>query len=325
MQSAATQPADMVAHLGLKPDDGDLFVGKRVGFPIGLKFIGTTDSLLLLFQVRLVSAPEENDLNRIRYSPEVSKLIDEKKLEIDFDNRIVWLSFPNAAELIASNEIPRLLDSVLASFSSAGLLRKPDLCHYCQREKVQFPSSIDGKVVQICGSCFRERTADQEQDRASATAGALPIALLTPASAAVGALGWALFWTGYDLLFDLLNTQVIIIPRILEFVALICVAAATGGPVGFVIKRIRRRGRNLSATFAVLWTLLAAAAGEVFYVAWAVFREVKVFSLSASLEILPRLELELGGFHLAIRIVALACAVAIAVELAKPPKPKLIV
>jgi hypothetical protein len=132
-----------------------------------------------------------------------------------------------------------------------------------------------------------------------------------------------LFWTGYDLLFDLLNTQVIIIPRILEFVALICVAAATGGPIGFVIKRIRRRGKNLSATFAVLWTLVAVAAGEVLYVAWAVYREVKVFSVSASWQILPRLELELGGFHLAIRIVAMVCAVAIAVELAKPPKTKL--
>jgi len=323
MQSAATQPADMIAHLGLKPDDGDLFIGKRAGFPIGLKFIGSADSLLLLFQVRLVSAPAENDLNRIRYSPDVSNLIGEKKIDIDFDSRIVWLSFPSAAELIASNEIPRLLDNVLASFASAELPRKPDLCHYCQREKVQFPSSIDGKVVQICGSCFRERAAVQEQDRASATAGALPLALLTPASAAVGAFGWGLFWTGYDLLFDLLNTQVIIIPRILELVALLCVAAATGGPVGFVIKRIRRRGKNLSATFAILWTLVAVVAGEVFYVAWAVFREVKVFSLSASLEILPRLELELGAFHLAIRIVALVCAVAIAVELAKPPKSKL--
>ena len=323
MQSTTIEPSDLVANLGLRSGDGDLFVGKRTGFPIGLKFLGSVDSLLLLFQIRLITAPSENDLSHIRYIPEVSELIEEKKLEIEFDNRIAWVSFPNAAELVASKAVPRLLDAILASFSAAGLPKKPDLCHYCQREKVDFPCSIDGKVVQICGSCFRERAEAPESRPANASAGALPIAVLTPAAALLGAAGWALFWTGHDKVFDLLNTNTIVVPRILEVVALICVAAVSGGPVGFVIRRVRRRGKNLSATFAVLWTLAAVVAGEVLYIAWAIYREFHVFSLSAAWQILPRLELEVGAFHLAIRILAVVCAVAFAVELSKPPKPKL--
>src|SRR5262249_12690772 len=149
-----------------------------------------------------------------------------------------------------------------------------------------------------------ERSEAAEQQTPGVVQGALSITVLAPIAVVCAALGWAFFWMGYDLFFDWLGTGVIWVPRLLEVVALICVAGLTGGPVGYLIKQVRRRGRHLSAAFAVVCTLAGVVAGETAYVAWLIYRESKVISLQAAWDILPQLWAEMGTFLILIKLLA---------------------
>jgi len=216
-----------------------------------------------------------------------------------------------------------LLNDVLGAFEKAGLNADTNLCHYCRRNPVEAVICYEGKVAQICDTCLRERMAASANRHVDATAGGGPILILSPVAALIGGVCWALVWIGYDLLFDLLKTDVLHVPRLAEIAALLCVGAMVGGPVGLVIKRVPRRARNLSVTIATICSIAAVAFGEVIYVAWLIYREFKIISISGAWQVLPRLEWEMGGFHMAIKLLAACVSVAIAVVLAKPPKPKL--
>jgi len=320
---ATTNTSRIAELLGLTKRDGDLFFAKICGFPVGLKIIDPLGLPLALFQIRHLLPVNAKEEQSVRYQPEVSSLINEKKVAVEFEDKLAWVTFNDCRELLLNDKIRPLLESVLNSFAIAGFARNPDLCHYCQKERVQELTSFDGKIAQICSTCFDARAGTPENQPAKPGQGVIPIAVLAPLAALVGAVGWALFWVGYDLVFDLLNTKVLVVPRLVELAALVCVAGATGGPIGFVIRRIRKRGKSLSLSFAVVSTLLAAVLGEIVYVTWLIFREFKVVDLSVAWKILPRLESESGGFHLFVKLAAVVCAVVLAAEIAKPPKPKL--
>ena len=309
--------------LGLTKRDDDLFYGKLCGIPIGLKVIDSLGSPLALFQIRHPLPANAREEQAVRYQPELSSLITAKKVEVEFEDKLIWVNFNDCRELLLDGKIRSLLESVLNSFSVAGITRNSDLCHYCQKESVRELTCFDGKVAQICATCFHARASTPENQPAKMGQGALPIAVLAPLVAFVATLGWALFWVGYDFVFELLRTKVLVVPRLLELAVLVCVAAVTGGPIGFMIRRIRKRGKSLALSFAVSTTLLAVVLGEIVYVTWLIFREFKVVDFAAAWKILPRLESEAGGFHLVIRLVAGVCAVVLAAEMAKPPKPKL--
>lgn len=313
----------LTESLGLQPGGDDMFVGRLRGFPVGLKVIGSGGSELLLFQVRHLCSSEAKEVSRIQYPDEVAQLVAEKQVEIEFENKVAWVTFVDAGERLDDDSVGRLIESVLNSFVEAGVSGNSEVCHYCQRNKVASLTCHEGKVSQICPTCLSERLDAPANRTAEATEGAVPVFVLAPLAGLAGAVGWAACWIGYELLFELLHTNVIIVPHLLEAVLLVCVAGATGGPVGFVIKRIRRRGQHLSIGFAVLATLGAVVTGEVMFISWLIYREYKVFSPRVAWEILPQLEMQMGGFHLGMKVVAALVAVVLAAEMAKPKKPRL--
>ncbi len=309
--------------LGLTQVEGDVFYGKRGGFTVGFKVINPLENPLLLFQVRYPLMADSSEVNSIRYEPSVEELRNEKKLEVEFDDRLAWVTFVDGAKHLLEDSVGKLLDSILNSFTTAGLGRNGSLCHYCQREQVQEPSCIDGKVALICPACLSERVNAPENRPAEAVEGALPIGLLAPLAAAVGVAGWAGFWIVLQLILESFSSDKIYVPRIVEVGILVAVGFLTGGPVGFVIKRVQRRGRHLSLAFSAVCSIAAVIIGEVVFVAWLIYREYKVFSPSAAWELLPDVEMAFGAFHLLVRLLAACVAVGVAVTMAKPSKPNL--
>lgn len=309
--------------LGLTRVEGDVFFGKRSGFAVGFKVINPLENPLLLFQVRYPLMADSPEVNSIRYEPSVEELRKDKKLEVDFDDRLAWVTFVDGAKHLLEDSVGKLLDSILNSFTTAGLGRNGSLCHYCQREQVQEPSCIDGKVALICPACLGERVNAPENRPADAVEGALPIGLLAPLAAALGVAGWAGFWIVLQLILESFSSDKIYVPRIVEVGILVAVGFLTGGPVGFVIKRVQRRGRHLSLAFSAVCSIAAVIIGEVVFIAWLIYREYKVFSPSAAWELLPDVEMAFGAFHLLIRLLAACVAVGVAVTMAKPSKPNL--
>src|SRR5579872_7170973 len=103
----------LVCALGLQPCNAELFIGKVRGFPVGLKFIGVDDSMVLLFQIRYPMDAESNTVSKLAYGTEVNRLISDKGLEISVENRVAWVSFFEGGKHITSNSVPRILNQVI--------------------------------------------------------------------------------------------------------------------------------------------------------------------------------------------------------------------
>jgi hypothetical protein len=317
MNELTDQYGRLVNGLGLQPAEDELFIGKLRGFPIALKFIRGESSALLLFQIRHPLPAEARGLSDLCYGDELDRLITEKKVEISMEDRLAWLTLVDGAGHLADGSVLRLLNAVLTAFEKAGLGRNPELCHYCQTEHVATLTCENGRVAQICPACLRQRTQP-----IVAGAGALPMLALCPVAALVGAVGWAAIWIAYDLLFELRKTNVLHIPRIVAAVVMVIVGGLVGGPVGWVMKRIPQKGKQLYAMVPALLAIFAVVAGEVLYVTWLVYREMHVIWLGLSLKLLTRLWIGSDGFFLIMKLLAAGAGVFTAVTIARPAKPK---
>jgi hypothetical protein len=315
--------AALVKELALSPVEDGLLVGKLRGFPVGLKFIESAGSMVLLFHIRHPSLVNAQATGSVQFGEEIARLMEQKKITIEFEDKLIWLTFVDGDDYLEHGRAKALLDQILSVLEKAGFATQPDVCHYCNRNKVESLTWSGGKVSQICPVCLAERSGSPANRPADATEGAGSMLILGSVGAIIGAICWMLVWIGYDLLFDLLKTSVIYIPRIVEGIVLVCIAGAVGGPVGYIIGRVPRRGKKLAVTSAVVCTIAAVVIGEVLYVAWLIYREFKVFSFSAAWSILPRLELESGGFHLVIKGIAAIVSVVLAAEIAKPRRAQL--
>jgi hypothetical protein len=309
--------------LDLQPGADGLFVGKIRGFPVGLKFIDPPGGLLLLFQVRHWLMAEAPQLKTMAYDTEIKTLLAEKTLDIEFDDRIAWLSFSVGAERVESATVLRVLSSIMEAFESAGLIGDPDLCHYCQKEKVNSISSSDGKVAQICPTCLDERLGKRDREAAAPAAEAVPILLMSPAAAFIGAMLWAAIWAGHTVLFEHAGSGIVFIPRLVMVGVMVCVGFLVGGPVGWIIRQNRRRGHAASVSGAILFGSLAVIAGEILYLAWLIHHLFGVYSLSAALQAVPIYYGENDPIFLAEKALTAFISVAIAYVIAKPEAPRL--
>jgi len=323
LQTTTNNYSSFAQALDLQPGTDGLFVGKLRGFPVGLKFIDPPGGLLLLFQIRHWLQADAPQLKSVVYDSEITGMLADKKLEIEFDERIAWLTFAVQEDQLESSEVLRVLNSVLKSLETSQFIGDPDLCHYCQKQRVDTISSAEGKVAQICPACLDERLTKRQKEAASPARDAVPIFLMSPGAAIVGALLWAAFWIGHTILFEHLNSDRIIVPRIVMVGIMVVVGFLVGGPVGWIIRQNRRRGKAASASAAILFGSLAVVAGEICYVAWLVYHEFGLFSLSAALQIMPKFYVENDPLFLAEKALTGFVCVAVAYAIAKPTEPKL--
>jgi hypothetical protein len=307
--------------LGLMPDDDGLFVGKVQGFPIGLKIIDEGESPVLLFQIRHWLTKGAPELKALNYDVCLGALLRSKAVEIELEDRFAWFTINNLQACFHLATIPDLVASVLTSFKNAGLIGDESVCHYCHKERVETLTVDGGKVAQICSSCLAERNAKAQKETPQSVAESIPIALMSPGGALVGAVLWAACWAFHDAVFDYLNVKVI--PNLVVVVIAVVIGLMVGGPTGWLIKQNRRRGRVVSTIASILFGSLAVVAGEVFYITWLIFREFNVISLSAAVRVIPDFYGGAGAFFVAMRIVAAVTAVICAYEISQPKKATL--
>lgn len=323
MENSTNNCVGFAQALGLTPESDGLFVGKRQGFPIGLKFIDPQGAVLFLFQIRHWLVEGAPQIKLLTYEEEVAKLLAEKKIQIEFDERIAWLTLVDVGQCVEANVVTRLLDSVLRTFAQAGFIGDPELCHYCQKEKVATLSMSQNKVAQICTTCLDERLKKKERATAAPTGEAIPILLMSPFGAVLGALLWMGYWIAYSLIMESFKSDTIILPRLVWAMIILFAGILTGAPVGWIIKLNRRRGAATSATAAILFGSLAVIFGEIFYLAWLIWRWYGVFSISAAAKVLPEYYRENDLFFLLMKFMAALICVVLAYEMTKPEEAKL--
>jgi hypothetical protein len=316
--------SEFARSIGLARREGDLFYGKRLGFAVGFKVINPHESPLLLFQVRYPHKAESPEVKAVRLGEAVERMRAAKTLELDFDDKLAWITLVDGGTCLLEGSVPTLVDGVLESFRAAGLVRDALVCFYCQRSVVDEPPCINDQVAVICPACLAERLEAPENRPAEVGEGLIPMGIFAPLAAGAGAAGWAGFWICYFLVLErLAEGGTLYIPHVVDAAAMGLVAFLTGGPVGFVIRAVRRRGRKVSAAMSLICSAGAVVMGEIAFITWFIYREIQVVSVQAAWELLPQLELALGGFHLMLKLVGACIAVAIAVSLARPAKAKI--
>jgi len=312
----------LVHELQLTPDNENIFVGRFHDFPLGLKIVDPQGSGLLLFHVRHPFLADAKELENIAYAAEITRLVEEKQLEISHEDRITWITFLEGASHWADQSVCPTLEKILASFSAAGLATPASVCHYCRQNATEMLRAHRGKAVQICPVCLEQRTAVPQSQFVDASEGVVPLLCFGPLAALLGATAWALVWIGYDKLFEWFKTDTLHIPRLLVIVAITGLGALVGGPVGLVLKRVTRRGRSLSIIVAAVCAVAGVLFGELLYVTWLVHRETQVLNLMLSARILPSLWAETNGFHLLMKLLAGGAGVWVAVAMARPASTK---
>ena len=150
MATLSGDRAALVNDLAISPAQGDLFVGKLRGFPVGLKFVESDGSLLLLFQVRHPLLVGANETASVQFGEEIARLIEEQKIAIEFEDKLIWVTFVDGGDYLENGTAKGLLEQILSALERAGLAAQPDICHYCGRNKVDSLTCSDGKVAQIC-------------------------------------------------------------------------------------------------------------------------------------------------------------------------------
>lgn len=323
MENTADNCLEFATALGLKPDADGLFVGKVGGFPVGLKFIDPAGACLFLFQIRHWLTQDAPQIKSLIYDSSTSQLLADKKIEIEFDDRLAWLTILDAERCLADRTISELLESVLNSFQSAGLVGDPELCHYCQKEKVSTLSVSEGKVGQICSTCLGERVKKKERETATPTGDAVPILLMSPFAAVVGALLWAGCWYGYGRFLDSFQSDTVVMSYYLIALIVAFIGVIVGAPVGWIIKQNRRRGSISSASAAILFGTLAVVFGEIIYLACLIWNWYGVFSISVAVKVLPDYYRGSAGFSMGMKLFAGIVSVALAYEMSKPTQSKL--
>jgi hypothetical protein len=315
--------SEFARSIGLVRRDGDLFYGKRLGFAVGFKVINPFESALLLFHVRYRQKAESPEVKAVCLGEAAEQMRAAKTLELDFDDRLAWITLVDGSTCLLEGSVPGLVDGILESFRAAGLGRDALVCFYCERSPVDEPPCINDQVAVICPACLTERLEAPENRPAEVGEGLVPMGLFGPLAASAGAAGWAGFWICYFLVLEhLAEGGRLYIPHIVAAGAMALVALLTGGPVGLVIRAVRRRGRRVSVALSLICSAGAVVMGEVAFMAWFIYREVHVFSVQAAWELLPQIELALGGFHLGLKLLGACIAVVIAVNLARPAKAK---
>ena len=314
---------DFVNALGLRPEKDDMFVGRVQGFPVGLKFIDPAGATVLLFQVRHWLKPDSAQITTLTYDSEITELLAGKRIEIEFEEQLAWVTFVDGAQSIENGTALRRLNSILQSFFNAGLIGDTELCHYCRHEKVALVTYGGGKVAQICPACLDERLKKAEGRSPAPGAEAVPIFLMSPGASLVGALAWSCFWIGHTLLFEHLSAERIYLPWILMIAIMIGIGLLVGGPVGWMIKQNRKRGGAVSFSAAIVFGSLAVIVGEIFYLVWLIYHEFHVVSFSAALQVMPQYYLKNDPIFVGTKLITALICVSVAVAIAKPEKAKL--
>jgi hypothetical protein len=305
---------DIAKSWGMTDRDGELFYGRVKGFPVGFQVIDPQTLPLLLFQVRHPLAADAAELKAIRYGNEVMRMMADKKVEIEFDRQIAWITFVDAFDLLQRGEVKRVLDDILNSFSAAGLAKSPELCHYCQKERVDELSCRDGKVLQICPRCLEERTAPEKPAQTSSSnIEVMPVVALGALTALVGAGGWCICWGVYEIFTG--DSNVIFLK--VEALVAVGAGAVAGCPSGLLIRKMRKTGSPLYLVLAGICGLTAAIVGEAFFVAWLIYREYHVISLVDAFKALPNVEMAMDRFRVVTKVLAVFIALAFSIGLAK--------
>ena len=304
----------LIQQLELTPVDDGWLAGRVKEFPLAIKIMISGESTVLLAQIRLSKKIEDSFSPDLSGDSKLAQLLAVKAADLSFDSTIAWLTISNPPPDLA--EVRQILDELLDALARRGL-SGTQTCYYCGVNQTQDLKFYDGKVVQICDACLTQRLRKIPK---SSVVDLVPLAIISLLAGLAGALAWALIWVGWDQLFIVMKTESIRMPRLALALLALCIAGMTGGPAGWLIKRVPSKTAITAGAAAIFAGILALLLGELLYATVLIYKQFSVIAPTVALRLLPRLWAEGLPFF---KILAAGAALVTAFSIARPGKPKL--
>jgi hypothetical protein len=311
MPITETDWTDLVQQLNLAPAEDGWFAARVKDFPLAIKIMTSGESTVLLAHVRLSRKVEPDFSPSLAPDSKLAQLVANKTADLSFDSTLAWLTLTNP-----TGDVTRVFDEFFGMLAEAGLAGTP-ACYRCRVNQVENVKFYDGRVVQICDPCLQALLKKIPQARPVDT---VPLAIVALLGGVAGAMAWALVWIGWDQLFVLMKTDSIRLPRILMALLAIAVAFLTGGPAGWIIKRVPSRTAITGTVAAGFAAVAALFLGEFLYTMVLIYKEFNAIAPTVALRLLPRLWSEGVPF---VKLFAAGMTLVVAIAMVRPAKPKL--
>jgi hypothetical protein len=305
--------SDLASALNLRPAGPESYYGTVAGFPLLLKVIGPDESPICLFEVRFPERLASLAGTQLQFEGPLAGLIRDEKAEASIEKRSVWLTLNDAMKEVNAGTIIPIIRAFMDGLQKAGFGQHEGYCHYCLVERVDESTFAEGKALQICSGCKQQRIASPK----STPADLILLLLSCAVGSILGAVVWAMLWAGSDLLFQLLNTHTIVVPRILLAAVLLALGFVAAWPVLLAVKFAGQNGQRFVGLVAGAASLMSVILGDYFYVIWLLWREYKVVHVFGSLIVLPSIWLHTDFTKLLASLMAVGIAYALARK--KPP------
>ena len=181
----------------------------------------------------------------------------------------------------------------------------------------------EASVTSICPRCLDKKLENHSETLEKLNRPSAMLPLLYPAALFGGSLVWAIFWSLWDAMFRMLNTNEVIIPRLVIIALAAGIGFCAGWPIGTVLRRsgpISRFSASVSSIFATLTIVLI---GELLYGVGLAYYLTQSFDLGLTLRATLLFTVSSSPGYALIKFL-FACALAIAAyEVSKPKTKKL--
>jgi len=218
------------------------------------------------------------------------KSIDELRssdiLATDWDKDYYWLNIFNASKLSAAIVI-EIVDDFLGALEKAGLRPEPN-CASCNGQLGTQLIYSNRQISWVCSECMSDKLKQATKAEEQLNQTDVTSRLILPLALCMFAFVWAVFWTGYEFVFHILNTREIIVPLFVVILVIIPLALCSAAPVGYLLRKSGATSMLSPLIAAPLFTLIGALLGEIAIVCWVVYRQFGVIDPLSSVMLLPK-------------------------------------
>ena len=270
----------LITRLAFQPGDPTRAYGEIGGSPVTMTDLGG-DPLSLLFGFKIVSPHPE----AIELPEDILLLVDEGRAEVSLEDGIAWLTFRDLSGE-TSETVEHLLRGFGESLAAAGLVFSPGCVSCGCLEDVEVVFS-EGRASRLCPACAERIVAAKNQAEHQLNRPTVWHALGLPVAFLAVAAGWLLFWFCVDLMVSSWKQEEIVVNDLVIAVLIALlggVGFGLGLPLGLFLRRsgVTTRAPVVTSIAAVL---PACMAGELLFIAAAVFWQAGVFDLVLAMQI----------------------------------------
>jgi hypothetical protein len=306
---------EIINSLNLEPGEDGFFRGMVGKVPMLMK-LKSVDSSGYFLKLRM-TATQNLKTNWLHQIP---KKFAAAKIECEIENSYIFLWIHSS--ILKATTIIEIIKSCIDHHSDF-FPQEHNYCFDCGIYGCASLVQSHASISTVCRPCLDIRSHVWRAKEDSLNQSTRMFLALIPFALFVSSIGWAAFWTLYDATFSLLNTNRILVPRIVEVIILLGFGFGLGWPVGKIFHKSGAVKYVSPIVLSIAAAFLTLVAGEILYAGNLIYQVTGKIDVFLILSYTLSLALAGSVMEIALKI-AFAVMLGIAIfEISKPKKAKL--